>query len=217
MSARSKEMFVQSIWGLIQALEARDKYTRSHSENVMRYAVGIAETLGITGEETEVIRRAAMIHDIGKIGVPDHILRKPGKLTDEERQTMQQHPLIAVAILRRMQFLGRELPIVRAHHERWDGTGYPDGVAAAAVPRGARVLAVADSFDAITSDRLYRKARPVSKALEILGECSGSQFDPDVAAAMAAWVQQVARELNKGDRVTAQDLLDSQKAAIVAA
>ena len=217
MSARSKEMFVQSIWGLIQALEARDKYTRSHSENVMRYAVGIAETLGITGEETEVIRRAAMIHDIGKIGVPDHILRKPGKLTDEERQTMQQHPLIAVAILRRMQFLGRELPIVRAHHERWDGTGYPDGIAAAAVPRGARVLAVADAFDAVTSDRLYRKARPVSRALEILQECSGSQFDPEVATAMAAWVQQVATELDKPGRVTAQDLLDSQKAPVVAA
>ena len=217
MSARSKEMFVQSIWGLVQALEARDKYTRSHSENVMRYAVGIAETLGISTEEIEVIRRAAMIHDIGKIGVPDHILRKPGKLTDEERQTMQQHPLIAVAILGRMQFLGRELPIVRGHHERWDGSGYPDGIAGAAIAQGARVLAVADSFDAITSDRLYREARPLSKALEILSDCSGSQFDPDAAAAMARWVEQVGRELDKDGEVTASDLLDSQKASIVAA
>ena len=212
MSHRSKEMFVQSIWGLVQALEARDKYTRSHSENVMHYAVGIAETTGAGPADIAIIRRAAMIHDVGKIGVPDSVLLKPAKLTPEERSVMQQHPLIAVRILDQMRFLERELPIVRHHHEWWDGRGYPDGISGKDIPPGARVLAVADAFDAITSDRVYRSARSVPEALQELQRSAGSQFAPEIAEAMCRWVERVARKLNKPGDLTAQDLLDFQKA-----
>ncbi len=215
MSLRSKEVFVQSLWGLVRALEARDRYTRSHSDNVMRYAVGIAETMELAAEDIDVIRRAAMIHDVGKIGVPDHILRKPGKLTVEERKTMQQHPLIAVQILDQMRFLERELPIVRHHHERCDGRGYPDGLSGEAVPLGARVLAVADSFDAMTSDRVYRTARPMADAVGELTKGAGTQFDPDVVRAMLAWIEHVGRNVEGG--ATPQHLLEAQKACTVAA
>ncbi len=217
VSAHSKEVFVQSMWGLVQAIEARDKHTRSHSDNVMRYAVAIAEAMGVCTEDIDVIRRAAMIHDVGKIGVPDNILRKPGPLTSEERAVIEQHTLIGVRILDQMRFLERELPIVRSHHERWDGNGYPDGISGMTIPLGARVLGVADAFDAITADRVYRKSRPVSQALAILAEGSGSQFDPTAVEAMLRWVEQTSSKLGKDDDVTSADLLNYQKQSIVAA
>jgi len=213
VSARSKEVFVQSIWGLVQALEARDKYTKSHSENVMRYGVGLAETMGMRPGEVDVVRRAAMIHDIGKIGVPDNILRKAGPLTDDERLIMQQHPLIGVGILDQMRFLERELPIVRHHHERWDGTGYPDRLADTAIPLGARILAVADSFDAITSDRVYRRSRSINEALQILADEAGTQFDPNAVEAMLRWVESLVAKLPPGKEATPADLLGACEAA----
>jgi len=217
ISMRSKEIFIQSIRGLIQALEARDSYTRCHSENVMRYAVGIADAMGVDAPSIAVIRRAAMIHDIGKIGVPDQILRKPGRLTEEERTVMQQHPLIGVQILDRMRFLERELPIVRHHHEWYDGGGYPDGISEARIPPGGRILGVADAFDAITSDRVYRKSRPISLALEILTQGSGSQFDPGAVEAMLRWIDQVGQADPAGGAITTGALLTSQDACIDAA
>jgi len=213
-SQRSKEMFMESIQGLVRALEARDEYARSHSENVTRYAVGMAEAMGLDPAETEVVRRAAMIHDIGKIGVPDAILRKPAALTPSERRVMEQHALIGVRILENLKFLDAEIPIVRHHHERWDGSGYPDGAAGPDIPAGARILAVADAFDAITSPRVYRPARRVADALRILVEESGKQFDPAVVDALIRWTIKVNGDLQKHGDVSAQDLL--QAAATVA-
>jgi len=207
VSHRSKEVFIQSIGGLVHALEAKDRYTRSHSENVMRYAVAVARQMDLPPESVDVIRRAATVHDIGKIGVPDHILRKPGELTAEEREIMARHPLIAVRILSGMQFVERELPLVRHHHERWDGGGYPDGLSGTRIPMGARILAVADAFDAITSDRVYRRSRTVAQALEILVENSGRQFDPDVANALIRWVDEAGRARANSSAVTAKELL----------
>ena len=214
MSARSKEMFVQSIWGLVRALEARDPYTKDHSENVMRFAVGIAQALGLGSEEVAVIRRAAMIHDIGKIGVPDSILRKPAALTKAQRRIMERHPLIAVRILDQMRFLEREMPAVRHHHERWDGQGYPDGLKGPAIPFMARVLAVADALDAITSDRVYRKARSLDQARAIVTAAAGSQFDPYVVDGMLKWIDSVSDGPHDQAEVTTQDLLGAQESAL---
>ncbi len=217
MSVRSKEVLVQSVWALVQALEARDTYTRNHSDNVMHYSVAIAEHMGMDDETVNVIRRAAMIHDIGKIGVPDDILGKPGKLTAEERRIMEQHPMIGVRILDQMRLLERELPIIRHHHERWDGKGYPDGLHGTAIPQGARILAVADTFDAITSERVYRTARTVQEALAILSEESGRQFEPQAVEAMLEWVDARRRALPAQDALTPEHLLAGMVAGTAAA
>jgi len=216
LSLQAKEMVVQSLGGLVHALEARDAYMKAHSANVTRYAVAIAETLDLDPEETGVIRRAAMVHDIGKIAVPDSILRKRGALDDHERRIMQRHVLAGVRIIDQMHFLEQETPIVRHHHEHWNGGGYPDGISGEAVPLGARILAVADAFDAITADRVYRKARPVSEALQVLIEESGRQFDPDVVDAMVKWVLATGRELGKESDLAVADLLQSQPAPVPA-
>lgn len=206
MSMQSKDMFLQSIYGLIQAIEARDPYTRSHSENVMRYSIALGEAMGINPGELEVIHRSAMVHDLGKIGIPDAILRKPARLTSDERAVMEQHPAIAVKIMGQMRFLQREMGIVRHHHERWDGTGYPDGLSGKQIPQGARILSVADAFDAITSDRVYHRSRSVGQAIEVLAAESGKQFDPDVVAAMMRWIDANRRQTGTVD-LTARDLL----------
>ncbi len=206
LSLQSKEMFVQSLWGLVHALEARDAYMKAHSASVTRYAVAIAETLELDPEETGVIRRAAMVHDIGKIAVPDSILQKRGPLDDHERRVMQGHVLAGVKIIDQMHVLERETPIVRHHHEYWNGGGYPDGISGEAIPLGARILAVADAFDAITSDRVYRKARSVSQALQVLIEESGRQFDARVVDAMVKWILEIGRELGKESDLAVADL-----------
>ncbi|HUX16280.1 MAG TPA: HD-GYP domain-containing protein, partial [Phycisphaerae bacterium] len=216
LSLQAKEMVVQSLWGLVHALEARDSYMKAHSANVTRYAVAIAETLELDPDETGVIRRAAMVHDIGKIAVPDSILRKRGVLDDHERRIMQGHVLAGVKIIDQMHFLERETPIVRHHHEHWTGGGYPDGISGEAIPLGARILAVADAFDAITSNRVYRNARSVSDALRILVEESGRQFAPDVVDAMVKWVLEIGRELGKDGDLAVADLLQSKPVPVPA-
>jgi putative nucleotidyltransferase with HDIG domain len=207
LSLQAKEMVVQSLGGLVHALEARDAYMKAHSANVTRYAVAIAETLELDPDEAGVIRRAAMVHDIGKIAVPDSILRKRGALDDHERRIMQRHVLAGVEILGQIRFLERETPIVRHHHEYWNGGGYPDGISGEAIPLGARILAVADAFDAITADRVYRKARSVSQALQVLIEESGRQFDAEVVDAMVKRVLEIGRELGKESDLAVADLL----------
>jgi diguanylate cyclase (GGDEF)-like protein/putative nucleotidyltransferase with HDIG domain len=189
LSARSQDLFLDSLHGLVQALDARDPYMRCHSENVTRYAVAVARTMGLETEEVGVIRRAAMMHDIGKIGVPDAILQNTGPLSDQDRKVMRQHPLIGVRILSHMRVLEREIPLIRHHHERWNGEGYPDNIAGTAIPLGARILAVADAFDAITSDRVYRKGVGRPEAIERLVEQSGKQFDPVVVDALVQWLR----------------------------
>jgi HD-GYP domain-containing protein (c-di-GMP phosphodiesterase class II) len=167
--------------------------------------------------EIDTVRVAAMIHDIGKLGVPDSILLKPGRLTPAERRVMEEHPLIAVRILDAMRFLERELPAVRNHHERWDGTGYPDHLAATRIPLEARILAAADTFDAVTSTRVYHQSRTIAQAQAIVQECSGTQFDPDVAAAFINWIRQMERRLKAHGELTARGLLQTEEAATFAA
>jgi len=212
LSEQSEKMFLQSIWGLVQALEAKDAFAKRHSENVMYYSVGIAEAMKIAPKQIEVIRRAAMIHDIGKIGIPDAILSKPGVLTRREHSVVEQHPLIAVRILSKMEFLEREMTIVRHHHEKWNGQGYPDGLSAASIPLGARIMAVADTLDAITSNRSYHKSRPVAEAISILLDSAGYEFDPEVVKGAVKWVEKTGSQLSKKlEHLTPEDLVDSQK------
>jgi diguanylate cyclase (GGDEF)-like protein/putative nucleotidyltransferase with HDIG domain len=210
LSEQAEKVFIQSIWGLVQALEAKDPYTKTHSENVMHYAVGIAETMKIAPEQIDAIRRAAMIHDIGKIGIPDSILSKPAKLTPHERSIIEQHPLIAVRILEKMTFLEQEIAIVRHHHEKWNGQGYPDGISNTSIPIGARIMAAADTFDAVTSNRSYHNARSLAEAIEILVDSSGYDFDPEVVKGMVSWVDNIRSQLCT-TQLTPEDLLDSQK------
>jgi len=184
---------------------------KSHSVNVTRYAVAIAEVMGLDPEEAATIRRAAVLHDIGKIGVSDAILHKNGPLTAEERRLMEEHVLISVRMLEQLHFLDREIALVRHHHERWDGHGYPDGLQGEAIPRGARILAVADALDAVVSDRVYRGGGTVMDAIRTLQEEAGRQFDPAVVDALVRWVVEVGHSLGKAGEVTCDDLMKSQE------
>jgi diguanylate cyclase (GGDEF)-like protein/putative nucleotidyltransferase with HDIG domain len=211
LSEQAEQMFIQSIWGLVQALEAKSPYAKRHSENVTRYTTGIAQTMNIDPRQIEILRRAAMIHDIGKIGIPDAILSKPGKLTPHERNIVEQHPLIGVRILEKMSFLEDEITIVRSHHEKWNGQGYPDGLSNTAIPFGARIMAVADSFDALTASRSYHNSRSLTEAIGILTDSSGYDFDPKAVEAMVSWVEEVRCRLGNNNQLTPKDLLESQR------
>jgi diguanylate cyclase (GGDEF)-like protein len=195
LSEKAEKVFMESIWSLVQALEAKDTYARKHSENVVAYAVGIAQTMELGPKYVDLIHRAAMIHDIGKIGIPDAILFKPDHLTPHERRIVEQHPVIAVRILEKMSFLENEIAIVRHHHEKWNGQGYPDGLARTAIPLGARIVAVADTFDALTANRAYHNSRSVVETLHLLKDACGYDFDLTVVVAMTEWVEGVARKL----------------------
>ncbi|UCD49510.1 MAG: diguanylate cyclase [Phycisphaerales bacterium] len=207
LSEKAEKMFMESIWGLVQALEAKDSYAKTHTESVMHYAVGIAHTMELGPKHVDLIRRAAMIHDIGKIGIPDAILAKPGALTPHERTVIEQHPLIAVRILEKMTFLEREVAIVRHHHEKWNGQGYPDGLARTAIPLGSRVIAVADTFDALTAIRAYHETRSIAEALRIMTDSAGYELDPDVVAALTTWFTNISAQCDKEvDQLTLEDL-----------
>lgn len=211
LSEQAEQMFIQSIWGLVQALEAKSPYAKKHSENVMHYATGIAETMNIAPRQLEVLRRAAMIHDIGKIGIPDAILSKPGDLTPHERNIIEEHPLIGVRILEKMSFLEEEIALVRSHHEKWNGQGYPDGLSNTSIPLGARIMAVADALDALTASRSYHNSRSLAEAIAIVADSSGYDFDPEAVAAMLSWVRKIQSRLGDGTQLTPEDLLDSQR------
>lgn len=173
-----RSMLLGAISSLAQALDARDGYTRSHSESVARYAADIARYLGYPPSEVEIVHTAGQLHDIGKIGIPDAILQKPGKLTSEEYEQIKTHSTIGANILSSIPRLDKISLAVRHHHERWDGSGYPAGLEGEDIPVLARILSVADTFDALTSDRPYRKGFSTDKALEIVAELSGSQLCP---------------------------------------
>jgi len=212
LSEQAEKMFLQSIWGLVQALEAKDVYAKQHSEHVMHYAVGIATAMGLPTRQVEIIQRAAMLHDIGKIGVPDSILAKPARLSPWERRIVEQHPQIGVRILNKMTFLEKEVEIVRYHHEKWNGEGYPEGLCRGAIPLGARILAVADTLDALTSDRSYHTAKSVAEAVRILDDSAGYEFDPEVIKATLAWVEEIGRRVGKEvEALSCEDLLDCQR------
>jgi diguanylate cyclase (GGDEF)-like protein/putative nucleotidyltransferase with HDIG domain len=174
----------EAIEALAMALAERDPYTADHSESIVDLAGEVARSLGLPADDIDRIRAAALLHDIGKVAIPDAILHKPGKLDDEEWQLMLQHPVVGERILRAVPGLGSIARIVRHEHERWDGGGYPDGLAGEAIPIGSRIILACDAYHAMTSDRPYRAAMPHSDAVRELSRSAGTQFDPQVTAAL---------------------------------
>src|SRR5687768_9549335 len=177
------DLYLATIRALALAIDAKDQVTHGHIRRVQVYTVGLAKALGVTDEPTlKGIEAGALLHDTGKIAVPEHILNKPGKLTVQEFERMKTHVTIGADILSGIDFPYPVIPYVRHHHENWDGTGYPDKLAGEAIPLGARILSVVDCFDALTSDRPYRRALSTDAALDILRERSGNMYDPAVVA-----------------------------------
>ncbi len=171
------------LFTLAAAVEAKDPYTEGHLRRLEKFAGETAAALGLSHHQTTIIRYGALLHDIGKIGVPDAILNKPGPLTPEEVEIIQQHPAFGERICRPLRDGAEIGPIVRGHHERWDGAGYPDHLVGEAIPLGSRIIAVADAFDAMTTDRPYRKALLATKAWDTLRQGAGSQWDRTVIEA----------------------------------
>jgi putative nucleotidyltransferase with HDIG domain len=171
---------------LVTALDARERDTTRHSLRVAIYTATLARAMGIPEPDLIHVYRGSLLHDVGKIGIPDAILLKPGKLTPEEWDIMRTHPTIGSRILEGISFLEPAREIVLRHHERWDGTGYPDGLKADAIPLFGRIVGVADFLDAMTSARSYRPAEPLERALERLREGAGSHFDPAIVRAVLA-------------------------------
>jgi HD-GYP domain-containing protein (c-di-GMP phosphodiesterase class II) len=184
-----QQTFRQTIQGLARAIEAMDKYTAGHSDRVTVYARITAVALGETPEQVELITQAGMLHDIGKLGCHAN-LNKPGKLTDEEYEIFKLHPAFGRSILEPITFLQPLIPGVHLHHERWDGKGYPLGLKGEEIPRIARILSIADSYDAMTSDRAYRRSMEHATAVSELRRCAGSQFDPKLIEAFVAGIEQ---------------------------
>ena len=174
-------MFVGTIRALSASIDAKDRYTQGHSERVSLMGFRLALAFGMSPEEAERVRIAGLVHDVGKIGVPEAVLRKPGRLTDKEFDQIKRHPVIGHTILKDIGQLADVLPGVLYHHERWDGRGYPEGLAGENIPFMGRVLAVADAFDAMSSNRSYRSALPREKVIREIGDGAGTQFDPDLA------------------------------------
>lgn len=172
-----------TIRALAAAVDAKDPYTHGHAERVARYAADLAAFTGAGEDEIDLVHRTGTLHDIGKIGVPDSVLQKPGRLTEEEFEAMKAHPVLGELIVSKVPQLQDLLPGIRSHHERYDGNGYPDGLCGDSIPRIARYLSVADTFDAMTSDRPYRAGMPIEAALAEIEKGAGSQFDPLLAAA----------------------------------
>jgi putative nucleotidyltransferase with HDIG domain len=168
---------------LVRAVDARDSYTGGHSETVSSLCTLIARQLGLNSERIAKVRVAGLLHDVGKVGTPDAILNKPGKLTDAEYQVIKEHPVRGSEIARAAN-LQQEARWIKHHHERIDGRGYPDGLANGDIPRESRIILVADGFEAMTSDRPYRKGRSQGAAMQELERHAGSQFDPDCVAAL---------------------------------
>lgn len=198
--------------GLVVSVAAKDLYTKAHSEEVADLAVYLAERLGLQDPPPEVIRRAGLLHDVGKIGVPDRILRKPGPLTDEERAVMQQHTVIGDTITRSLPGMEGVARGVRHHHERWDGTGYPDALGGSDIPLVARLISVADAYSAMTTSRSYRSALPVSEALRRIEEGAGTQFDPALAQAFVRAVGELP-EAERQDRIVGHGDSSSSRVA----
>lgn len=173
--------YIDTLSALTSAIDAKDSYTRGHSERVTDLSIKLATSLGVAKEEVEKIKLGGLLHDIGKIGIPEGILNKPGRLNDEEFEIIKSHPEMGVKIMGRVEFLESIVPIILSHHERYDGRGYPQALKGEAIPLLARIVSVVDTYDAMTTDRPYRKAMTTEEALQEIEKCAGSQFDPDVA------------------------------------
>ena len=176
------KVYVRSINALVRALEAKDFYTRGHSQRVTLYSVAIGKNMGLPPDRLGNLRRAAILHDLGKIGVREAILNKPGRLTDEETREVGRHPEVATQILSPIPFFRELLPAILHHHERFDGLGYPGKIRGKEIPLDSRIMAVCDAYDAMTSDRAYRAALPARDAAAEILRCSGTQFDPEIVS-----------------------------------
>ncbi|MFY9561156.1 MAG: diguanylate cyclase [Terriglobales bacterium] len=191
------DLHMRTIEALALAIEAKDQTTHDHLQRVRIYALEVAKDLQVSVEEREALQAAALLHDIGKLAIPEHIISKPGRLTPEEFEKMKIHPVVGAEILERVRFPYPVVPIVRAHHEKWDGTGYPLGLKGNQIPIGARILAAVDFLDALASDRQYRRALPLEEAMSRLEEESGKSFDPKVVQVLErryAELEQLVRE-----------------------
>jgi putative nucleotidyltransferase with HDIG domain len=187
--ARAQELrdsYFATVRALTNAVEARDAYTGKHAERVAAYALALGEALDQHWAGSPEIEFGFLLHDIGKVAIPDSILHKPEPLTQQERDLIKQHPVIGWEIVKQVDFLGAASDVVRHHHERWDGDGYPDRLKAEDIPLTARVFAVADTLDALTTDRPYRPASPFTEARELIVAERGSQFDPQCVDALVA-------------------------------
>jgi putative nucleotidyltransferase with HDIG domain len=216
-SQRARERsYVEAVGAVVTAADARDHETTGHSFRVALYAVSLARAMGLHGEQLKAIEWGALLHDVGKMVVPDEILRKMGPLTDEEWHIMKQHPTWGFDMLAEVSFLqAASLDIIYSHHERWDGQGYPRGIAGETIPLSARIFAVVDTYDAITSDRPYRRARPHAFAVAELQRVAGQQLDPSVVEAFRQLpevelrrLRELCRRVHPGLSLPA-DLLDS--------
>jgi putative nucleotidyltransferase with HDIG domain len=197
---------VNTITAFVNAIESKDRYLKGHSARVALYAAEIAAELGMTADMVEVVRRGAMLHDLGKLSIMDTILHKPERLTADEFTIIKSHPAVGAKILEPLRFLARETCAVRHHHERFDGGGYPDGLRGEDIPLVARVVTVADVFDAITSNRPYRTALPLEAAREEIAQGSGTHFDPAVAEAFLRLPLSRLEEFNRHyDSLTSSD------------
>ena len=201
----TRDLFYATVLTLAAAIEAKDRYTKGHSERVTTFSVAIAESLGLSGEEVHTVRLSALLHDVGKIGVPEAVLNKQGKLTPEEYGAIQAHPHAGSLIVQNIPKIGKVLEGVRHHHEKWNGKGYPDHLAGEAIPRIARIIAVADAYDAMSSHRAYRKGLPGAMIFEEIRKNAGIQFDP-------ACVEAFFRAIESGRLPAPEDVLAQQAA-----
>jgi putative nucleotidyltransferase with HDIG domain len=188
------ELFINSIRALAAAIDAKDPYTRGHSERVARYSSQVAKEMGVSAEDVRRVRLSALLHDVGKIGIDDRILRKPTALTEEEFEIMKSHPVKGAAIMEAIPQLHDVIPGMKYHHERWEGGGYPDGLAGEEIPLQARIVSVADTFDAMTTTRPYQRAMDIRFVFQRLRDLAGNRFDPSV-------VEALIRSYEKGDLV----------------
>lgn len=208
-------LHLRTIEALSLAIEAKDHTTHDHLKRVQTYAVQIGEDLGLTSQELDALRAASLLHDIGKLAVPEQILSKPGRLTAEEFEKMKIHPIVGAEILGRVQFPYPVVPIVRSHHERWDGKGYPDGLRGEEIPIGARILSVVDCFDALTSERPYRRARSADEAIRHIEAEAGSTYDPGVVACIERRYVELERRIKEAPESRKLQLFDLKGTAHV--
>jgi HD-GYP domain-containing protein (c-di-GMP phosphodiesterase class II) len=190
-------MYLETVTALAAAMEAKDQYTASHADSLAAMAVAVGSRMGLTEAELRMLQYAAVLHDIGKIGIPGNILNKPAELTREEFDTMAQHTVIGERIISRIDYLVPIARIIRSAHERWDGKGYPDGHRGEEIPLASRILLVCDAFDAMTTDRPYRTALPIDEALSELARHAGTQFDPRVVDVFLAAYPFESRETER--------------------
>lgn len=179
-----QKITLQSIMTIADIIDTRDEFARDHSERVAEYSTMLAEELGLPSEEIQQVRISALLHDIGKIGVPDAVLNKPGRLTEEEYEKMKKHTICGGEILKDIEMLQGVDVVARHHHERYDGSGYPDGLCYDEIPYYARIVAVADAYDAMTSNRVYRERLSIERVYQEIEEGIGLQFDPEIASAL---------------------------------